>query len=1796
MKDLDPRLWRSSRMAQWGLLIAVIALFAIAHAVAAEKSSLKAEYVPQGPKIDGTLTDPIWKKGALLTLNTVTGLKTEFKTTAHVLFDAENMYVGFECEEPDPTSIRAGAAGRDGTVWEDDCVELFVIPIPNEGYFQIEANTKGVIFDQRCTAPRQGDRDWNSNPKIAVKLGEKAWTLTLSVPLKDFGPKQGENQTWKFNLNRTRPARGEAPERELSWAPLPSSNYHDPDAFGELTGIRIGQNPTAQGPKEEGKPVVAQAPPKPEPTDDASKIGQPAANEPKDPPQDYFQKLYKDYKPAFLRYVAGNGSEGVVGWHWGVQHGRTSEQSEEKGFNCFNLVSTEDRVDALIAAARKKEANGETREALQIYQKVVEQFPQTLYRVNEYGLFVPAARYCQLRLLALPAADLAFYRTIYDPKAKESYDQARRQYSTVDFQEIVDSMLATSYGDNALWEMGNAALDKGHFEEALEHFRLIRELFQGGDTNTPELALKVAYCEKKLNRMSAPGTVMGKGGKLPAEQEALFREVVNRTVAEPENPSSRLASAPLPAANDYYPFEPTTDPVAAADPAWRVSLPDSQRDFAVYTHPVVTADSVLFRNKNILYCHSLINGMLRWKWDLGGRVSIQQPGEQVYRMEDALVRDNLVYTNVLKSGFSLAALELNTGQIKWAAGALAPVRPQDMLTRYEAAPALDSQTVYAGYIFDDVKEGVEGSTHFDTLYGMRAFDSETGRMLWDSPICRMTPGKISTNVASRRRILVRSFSSPPLLHQGTIYYNTNAGSVAALDARTGRIKWIMRHPYWLNSHDATQNYDQARAWYPQRPLAIGDYLFVAPVDAPMLFCIERASGKVVWTRMKGKDFNGHAGHRYLDEAYLLGPTRDGMLVLVYGGRWGPVELIDPKNGQTVWESPDLIKPESSPAMALQISEGIEIQNYPFRLGARPMLTSDDRLYVSAFDTITAGSNQCFRGMAYNLTCLSLSDRRIVAQRRFYDATVCAAAQWLIQEKAPDLLKNEKLPKPERERYQAIAEDKVPRNEHGPFMPMVRMTCTRFGVPFEVRCGPREVSVVYEYSAVAKALHGKEDPLSRFYRAELALAQNQTDEANKLLIDCLATTPSNEVEFRERVHRLLYQVELLLAQQSIRQSKADREREHALGLSASAGSITEEIQSLLALADSAERQSDPDGAARYLRALVLNYNAREYAVAEGEGSLGNHLEALNSVFEAAGRRLNKANYTQEFEKPLGLIRKNLGVYESAVSPLPRTLNLEAGLLAARRLLLLRGRWKEWAQKDDEAARAVLGAAPAEDLLKLLQVYPGTDPSQQALNKLLAEQKNGANMEDARRLWILAETAQRSGLKLSENIREKTSYKDLNAVAEPIGNVFNARETAFPEDEVLRLVLQRRDNLSVKPNLVFVAGRAQKRLDNKFELLGVDLSTGKRFTFKEREDASQIRLHGIGEEAGFSEAFVCGNLVIVHGLYDVLAFELESGLMRWRYRTPHDFKIRHALAAGDLLILSDPAQTIALYIPTKSPAGEVVWEVAENGEPYLPAYTRKNCLISLRRSPDNVTSRHLGTGRLSARLDLPTLSSNFDHPSLQGAPAETPAVNSGDLLIVTDGQYYICVDTAKMEIAWKRRIDSNDPTRVPPIRFATDGKYLVVLKQDFEHAALHGLNLETGDLLWATAKDPKTAPPLYSAFLENGKVFGLQPRQRGFQAIQLDAQTGKVEWQWESTDYKETAEAQFVPRLFGKGLVVRIMDGQRFDLLVLNAGADKSVYTLSREGVGPYGQPGRASCLIQNGHLLLWTKNGLGVAGP
>ncbi|MDD2710182.1 MAG: sugar-binding protein [Verrucomicrobiae bacterium] len=213
----------------------------------AQRSLVRGTLTATPPKIDGLLDDACWNESTRLMPFTVAGSAELAKepTEGYVAYDQENLYVALECYESklNPISnslheFKALAKERDGKVFADDCVEIFIDPrranAAAKGYFHIAANSLATICDaEGC------NRAWNATISAKASVNERSWMIEFAIPFKSFGlaaPKEGE--AWGFNL-----CREEKPLKEnSSWAKV-EGGFHQPHNFGQL--VFGGHNPVA---------------------------------------------------------------------------------------------------------------------------------------------------------------------------------------------------------------------------------------------------------------------------------------------------------------------------------------------------------------------------------------------------------------------------------------------------------------------------------------------------------------------------------------------------------------------------------------------------------------------------------------------------------------------------------------------------------------------------------------------------------------------------------------------------------------------------------------------------------------------------------------------------------------------------------------------------------------------------------------------------------------------------------------------------------------------------------------------------------------------------------------------------------------------------------------------------------------------------------------------------------------------------------------------------------------------------------------------------------------------------------------------------------------------------------------------------------------------------------------------------------------------------------------------------------------------------------------------------------------
>ncbi|MFH1476334.1 MAG: carbohydrate-binding family 9-like protein [Verrucomicrobiota bacterium] len=197
------------------------------------------------PVIDAK-KDDVYRQGSELSRFSIIrdGSLAKQQTRAYAVYDESKLYFYVECDEHilDPVlqqrdKFRANETTRDGNLWSDDCVEIFLSAAENtNNYYHFIMNSRGALYDAACTRKPDGeitmDKSWNSSAQFSARVDEPAclWMAEIAIPFKDLASAQpAAGDCWRMNVCREQKADAE----NSAWAPA-ARNFHQPVLFGEM--------------------------------------------------------------------------------------------------------------------------------------------------------------------------------------------------------------------------------------------------------------------------------------------------------------------------------------------------------------------------------------------------------------------------------------------------------------------------------------------------------------------------------------------------------------------------------------------------------------------------------------------------------------------------------------------------------------------------------------------------------------------------------------------------------------------------------------------------------------------------------------------------------------------------------------------------------------------------------------------------------------------------------------------------------------------------------------------------------------------------------------------------------------------------------------------------------------------------------------------------------------------------------------------------------------------------------------------------------------------------------------------------------------------------------------------------------------------------------------------------------------------------------------------------------------------------------------------------------------------------
>jgi hypothetical protein len=193
----------------------------------------------KAPALDGKIEPDVWGEKPTLTNffddETSKPVPKNVQTLVWLLYDDEKLYIAAKVLEPQMAELTAEVTTRDGEVWRDDDLEIFLDPGKKKDpsdYFQLVVNALGTLTDQRGAPDVSGDVAWDCKGCTVKAAKDKdSWAIEMAIPLKALGvTKPLAGARWGVNFARDRKA-GAA--EKSSWANM-GPQWHQPDQFATI--------------------------------------------------------------------------------------------------------------------------------------------------------------------------------------------------------------------------------------------------------------------------------------------------------------------------------------------------------------------------------------------------------------------------------------------------------------------------------------------------------------------------------------------------------------------------------------------------------------------------------------------------------------------------------------------------------------------------------------------------------------------------------------------------------------------------------------------------------------------------------------------------------------------------------------------------------------------------------------------------------------------------------------------------------------------------------------------------------------------------------------------------------------------------------------------------------------------------------------------------------------------------------------------------------------------------------------------------------------------------------------------------------------------------------------------------------------------------------------------------------------------------------------------------------------------------------------------------------------------------
>jgi hypothetical protein len=198
----------------WAAAAVVLALSAVAQEpqkVPIKAKDYRVESMSEAVKIDAVLDEAVWKTAQAMEFDAETSpgdnIVPPARTVGYMTYDRKNLYVAFQCFDPDPKAIRAHLSDRDNA-YSDDFVGVVLDTFnDNRRAFEFFVNPLGVQMDLiQDDTNRNEDDSWDAIWSSAGRVTASGYVVEMAIPFTSIRfAKTDAEQTWGVDMVRIYP-------------------------------------------------------------------------------------------------------------------------------------------------------------------------------------------------------------------------------------------------------------------------------------------------------------------------------------------------------------------------------------------------------------------------------------------------------------------------------------------------------------------------------------------------------------------------------------------------------------------------------------------------------------------------------------------------------------------------------------------------------------------------------------------------------------------------------------------------------------------------------------------------------------------------------------------------------------------------------------------------------------------------------------------------------------------------------------------------------------------------------------------------------------------------------------------------------------------------------------------------------------------------------------------------------------------------------------------------------------------------------------------------------------------------------------------------------------------------------------------------------------------------------------------------------------------------------------------------------------------------------------------------------